>query len=46
MRADGAKTKSHIPWNSWFAALAFGIITALLSLAFFNHARDEFADAL
>lgn len=35
-----------IPWNAWLAALAFGLVAAVLGLAFFTHARDEFADAL
>jgi len=35
-----------IPWTAWMAALALGLITAALGFAFFNHARDEFADAL
>lgn len=33
-------------WAAWGAALAGGLLTTLLGLAFFNHARDEFADAL
>lgn len=35
-----------ISWSAWFAALACGMVATLLGLAFFNHARDEFADAL
>jgi lipopolysaccharide transport system permease protein len=35
-----------IPWTAWLAALAVGLTAALLGLAFFNRARDEFADAL
>jgi lipopolysaccharide transport system permease protein len=35
-----------IAWPAWLAALAAGLAAALLGLAFFNHARDEFADAL
>ena len=35
-----------IPWLAWMLALAFSFIAALLGLAFFNHARDEFADVL
>lgn len=35
-----------IPWQGWASALVFGAIAALLGLAFFTHARDEFADAL
>jgi lipopolysaccharide transport system permease protein len=35
-----------IDWLSWSAALAAGLIAALLGLTFFAHARDEFADAL
>lgn len=35
-----------IPWTAWGGASFFAIATMLLGLAFFNHARDEFADAL
>lgn len=35
-----------VPWASWAIALVAGILAALLGMAFFNHARDEFADAL
>ena len=35
-----------IPWLAWLSALGIGALTALLGLAFFSHARDEFADAL
>ena len=35
-----------LPWASWAAALAFSMVAAVLGFAFFNHARDEFADAL
>jgi lipopolysaccharide transport system permease protein len=35
-----------IAWPAWFAALVIGIATTVLSFTFFNHARDEFADAL
>jgi lipopolysaccharide transport system permease protein len=35
-----------IGWTAWAAALAAGLLAALLGLMFFAHARDEFADAL
>lgn len=35
-----------LPWTNWTIALLFGLAIALLGLAFFNHARDEFPDAL
>lgn len=33
-------------WTAWGAALAGGLLAALLGLTFFQHSRDEFADAL
>ncbi len=35
-----------VPWPAWSAALAAGIAAAILGHAFFQHSRDEFADAL
>lgn len=35
-----------VPWPAWSAALAAGLAAAILGHAFFQHARDEFADAL
>lgn len=35
-----------VPWAAWAAALAAGLAAALLGHAFFQHSRDEFADAL
>lgn len=35
-----------IPWNGWTIAFLAGLAATLLGLAFFNHVRDEFADAL
>ncbi len=35
-----------IPWPTWTGSLLFAVAAMLLGLAFFNHARDEFADAL
>ncbi len=35
-----------IPWSLWGVALAAGLITAILGYAFFQHSREEFADAL
>lgn len=44
--ARSAVLGQAVSWPAWLAALAFGIIAAVLGLAFFKHARDEFADAL
>jgi lipopolysaccharide transport system permease protein len=35
-----------VVWSAWAIALVISLLVALLGLAFFNHARDEFADAL
>ncbi len=35
-----------VSWSGWTAALVIGLIVAAFGYAFFNHARDEFADAL
>ncbi|MBI4989037.1 MAG: ABC transporter permease [Rhodocyclales bacterium] len=35
-----------VPWGAWTAALALGLAVAILGHAFFQHSRDEFADAL
>ena len=35
-----------VPWAAWSAALALGFAAAILGHAFFQHSRDEFADAL
>lgn len=35
-----------VAWASWLAALAVGLVAAVLGLMFLAHARDEFADAL
>jgi lipopolysaccharide transport system permease protein len=35
-----------VGWASWTAALCASLLAALLGLAFFSHAREEFADAL
>lgn len=35
-----------VAWPAWLVALAAAFAAALLGLAFFDHARDEFADAL
>jgi homopolymeric O-antigen transport system permease protein len=37
---------SNIDWFSWFISLAFGIMVFYFGNAFFNHNRDDFADAL
>jgi lipopolysaccharide transport system permease protein len=35
-----------IAWNAWGMALGLGLIISILGYAFFQHSRDEFADAL
>jgi lipopolysaccharide transport system permease protein len=35
-----------VSWPAWLAALAAGVAAAILGHAFFQHSRDEFADAL
>jgi lipopolysaccharide transport system permease protein len=35
-----------IPWGPWGASLALGLVAAILGHAFFQHSREEFADAL
>jgi lipopolysaccharide transport system permease protein len=35
-----------IAWNAWGMALGFGLMVSMLGFAFFQHSRDEFADAL
>jgi homopolymeric O-antigen transport system permease protein len=35
-----------ISWAPWASALAIGLVTAILGYAFFQHSREEFADAL
>lgn len=37
---------ASIPWVSWVTALAIGLAVAILGHAFFQHSREEFADAL
>jgi homopolymeric O-antigen transport system permease protein len=37
---------ASIDWISWGIAFVIGLITFYLGHAFFNHSRDEFADAL
>jgi lipopolysaccharide transport system permease protein len=44
--ARAAMIGQPVPWVAWSAALAFGVAAALLGHAFFQHSRDEFADAL
>jgi lipopolysaccharide transport system permease protein len=33
-------------WNTWLTALVWGVIATSLGYAFFQHSREEFADAL
>ena len=35
-----------IEWGIWGMALALGLVISILGYAFFQHSRDEFADAL
>jgi lipopolysaccharide transport system permease protein len=35
-----------IVWGAWGMALGFGLVVSILGYAFFQHSRDEFADAL
>lgn len=35
-----------VPWSAWFATLGLGVIACVLGYVFFQHSRDEFADAL
>jgi len=35
-----------VPWTPWFVALAIGLAATILGHAFFQHSREEFADAL
>lgn len=35
-----------VEWHAWGMALASSLIAAILGYAFFQHSRDEFADAL
>lgn len=41
-----ALTGLPLPWATWGVACAFGTAAAFLGYAFFQHSRDEFADAL
>ncbi|HXD40328.1 MAG TPA: ABC transporter permease [Ramlibacter sp.] len=41
-----AVTGQPIEWSAWAAALAFCLAGSALAYAFFEHSRDEFADAL
>ncbi|PKO72734.1 MAG: phosphate transporter permease [Betaproteobacteria bacterium HGW-Betaproteobacteria-14] len=44
--ARAAMIGQPVPWIAWAAALALGAAAVLLGHAFFQHSRDEFADAL
>ena len=35
-----------IVWSAWGMALGFGLVVSILGYAFFQHSREEFADAL
>ena len=44
--ARAASLGTSIPWAIWSTALAIGLVTAILGYVFFQHSREEFADAL
>lgn len=44
--ARAAILAQPVSWAAWLIALAGGALAALLGYAFFQHSRDEFADAL
>ncbi|MBK6630239.1 MAG: ABC transporter permease [Betaproteobacteria bacterium] len=44
--ARAAMLGQPVPWGAWSAALVLGAAATLLGHAFFQHSRDEFADAL
>jgi lipopolysaccharide transport system permease protein len=35
-----------VEWSSWITALGFCLVVSILGHAFFQHSREEFADAL
>ncbi len=39
-------TGQPIEWGAWGMAFGFGLVVSILSYAFFQHSRDEFADVL
>ena len=39
-------TGQPVEWGAWGLAFCFCLVTAILGYAFFQHSRDEFADAL
>jgi len=39
-------TGQPIEWSAWGMALGFGLAVSILGYAFFQHSREEFADAL
>jgi lipopolysaccharide transport system permease protein len=41
-----AVTGQPIAWAAWGMALIFCLLAAMLGYAFFQHSREEFADAL
>ena len=41
-----AVTGQSIEWNAWCMALGFCLAVSVLGYVFFQHSRDEFADAL
>jgi len=47
IEAGRAAALGHaIPWQPWGLSLLLGLAAALLGYAFFQHSREEFADAL
>ncbi|MBA3772995.1 MAG: ABC transporter permease [Ramlibacter sp.] len=41
-----AVTGQAVEWSAWAMALAFCLVASILGYAFFQHSREEFADAL
>lgn len=44
--ARATVTGQPVEWGVWGSALGFCLLAAILGYAFFQHSRDEFADAL
>jgi lipopolysaccharide transport system permease protein len=39
-------TGQRVDWTAWGMALGFCLLVSVLGYAFFQHSREEFADAL
>ena len=46
IRSRAAVTGQPIAWGAWVIALVLCLLGAMLGYAFFQHSREEFADAL